>query len=163
MRIIRPSSKNEMVLAFLQAEIDVPPYRGSIESVLSARGYTRAIIDKADLGNSGENQVRAECLFCSRFHLFEGFPDNVIWQRISLSIEELGRAKYIKQAGFLTASGDTRLVSDGARNLERGGFDEDTKSRIQGIEARVKRGHRLPELIVVVLDVSEIRTGVDFS
>jgi len=138
-----------MVLAFLKAEIDSLDHRGNIEGALRARGYSRAIVDNADLGNSGENLARAQALSYSRAGLFVGFPDNVIWQRISLSIEELGRVKYICQDVFVKASGGTRLVSDGARNFEAGAFDEETSSRILGIEVAVKRGRRLPELIVV--------------
>ena len=154
MRIIRPSNEDEMVLVFLKAEIAVPPYQGSIERALNAQGYTRAIIDNADFKNTGENLARTQCLSCSRGFrrndwLFKGFPDNVIWQRISLSIEELGRVKYINQDGFVKASGHTRLVSDGARNLDGNTFPEDTISKIKGIEGELRQGHRFPELIVV--------------
>jgi len=154
MRIIAPSSEDEMVLAFLRAEVDSAEYHGIIEETLSALGYTRAILDNADLRNPREKHARTVCLSRSRGYkqncgLFKGFPNNVIWQRESLSSEELGQAKYVNQHVWVAASGNTRLVSDGARNLDAGALLESLKSKIEGIEAGVRIGRRPPELILV--------------
>lgn len=154
MKIIRPSYEDEMVLAFLKAEVVTPDIQGIIERLLTGLGYTRALIDDADLGNAHENWARTECLSHSRGYrlnsfLFEGFPSGVSWHKVILSLEELGLVKYIDQEVWKKASCGTRLVSDGVRNLEGEGFPDNIRTQIKAIEAAVKRGHRFPELIVV--------------
>jgi hypothetical protein len=154
MRSIGPSSEEEMVLAFLKAEIDSAEYREVIEGALSKQGYTRAIVDDANLQNPRENHARAVCLSCSRGYrlndgLFRGFPNEVVWQRVSLSSEELGQTKYINQSVWVTGSGGTRFVSDGAKNLDAGTLLDSLKAKIRAIEASVRAGCRPPELILV--------------
>jgi hypothetical protein len=153
MRIVGPSSEDEMVLAFLRAEIDSAEYPGSIEGALSMQGYTRAIIDNADLSDSRENSARVVCLsrhrgFKQNRKLFRGFPDEVTWQRMSLTPREVGRAKYINQSVWVMGSAGTRLVADGAMNLDSGSFPESHRSKIRSIEANVRTGPMPPELIL---------------
>ena len=156
MRIVGPSSEDEMVLAFLKAEIDSAEYPGSIERALSLQGHTRAIIDNAELGNPSENQARVKCLsgfrgFKQNCWLFKGFPDEVTWQRVSLTPREVGRVKYINQPVWITGSAGTRLVADGAMNLDSGSLPDSLRSKIRTIEASVRAGYMSPELILAGL------------
>jgi len=153
MRIIGQSSEEEMVLAFLKAEVDSAEYPGSIERPLSMQGYTRAIIDNADLKNPRENRARVMCLSYHRGYkqnrlLFKGFPDDVTWQRASLRPGELGKAKYLNLSTWIKGSGGPRLVSDGAANLNKGLLPDSLRTKIRTIEASLRAGQRLPELIL---------------
>ncbi len=153
MRIVGPSSEDKMVLAFLKAEIDSAEYPGSIERALSVQGLTRAIVDNADLRDPSENQARVKCLsgyrgFKQNCWLFKGFPDEVTWQRVSLTPGEVGRVKYINQPVWITGSAGTRLVADGAMNLDSGSLPDSLRFKIRTIEANVRTGCKPPELIL---------------
>lgn len=153
MRIIGQSSEDEMVLAFLKAEVDSIEYPGSIDLALSTQGYTRAIIDNADLTDPGENRARIVCLSRHRGYkqncwLFKGFPDEVNWQRVSLMPEELGRAKYLNQPVWVEGSGGTRLVSGGAMNIDSCLLPDSLRMKIRMVEASLRKGFRPPELIL---------------
>ena len=143
-----------MVQAFLRAEIDSAEYREVIEGALSKQGYTRALVDDANIQNQRENHARAVCLSCSRGYrlndgLFRGFPNGAVWRRASLSPQELGQTKYINQSVWVIGSCGTRLVSDGAKNIDAGTLLDSLKAKIRAIEASVRAGCRPPELILV--------------
>jgi hypothetical protein len=111
------------------------------------------MIDNADLKNSSENRCRVICLSYRGFKLndslFKGFPDKVNWCKASLSVGELGRVKYLKQTAWITRSAGTRLVLDGALNLDKIAVAGDAKPQIEAIEEKVKSGCVFPELILV--------------
>src|SRR5262249_34504123 len=51
--------------------------------------------------------------------LFKGFPADTKWERVLIEPADFGRLKYIsRDADWLSLSGRTRLVQDGARNLD---------------------------------------------
>lgn len=154
MRIIRDSSEDEMVLAFLRAEIDSPGFRDHLEYHLKTTGCTRTIIDNADLRNEEQNRVRTSCLgswrgFKNNQALFRGFPDNVRWKLLSLFIQELGRSKYANHPTWNMLSEGTRQVSDGAKNVDLIPELAETSSSIKAIEQKIRRGVQFPELILV--------------
>ncbi len=115
MRTIELSSENEMVLTFLRGEADSPSWQGSnIQRCLAELGRTKDLIENAMLDDPGQNQDRIECLGRCRgyaHYLFQGFPNKVHWQRVILSIDELGRAKYLNQAGGWIRGQSTGLRS----------------------------------------------------
>lgn len=141
-----------MVLAFSKAEIDTPNWKKYAMPILSDMGYTRTLIDDADLGNESENRARVYCLSCMRGFkknqlLFESFPAKVRWNKVYLSIDELGGVKYINQQDpWVKLSGDTRLVSGGANNRNP---VYPINSDINSIEEKVRAGFEFPELVLV--------------
>ena len=81
MRIIRPSSEDEMVLAFLKRRLIRITGEGIIERALRARGYSRTIIDIPDFEDSGKNLARAYSLSCSRGFRIDDYLFRVPRQR----------------------------------------------------------------------------------
>jgi hypothetical protein len=151
MHIIRESNENEMVLAFLKAETDTPAWNKYVMPILSELRVTRTLIDNADLQNESENQARVHCLayrgFKKNLYLFERFPDDIRWNRIFLSINELSGAKYINQQDpWVRFSSNTRLVSNGAGNSDP---SYQVNAQISIIEKRVRDGVVFPDLILV--------------
>jgi hypothetical protein len=156
-----PSSENEMVLAFLRAEIDAPRYRDSCSQALQAIGRSRAtLIDAAALNNDTENRDRAHVLRLVRGYganviLFHGFPNDVAWQRYEVSVAELGQFLYANWPTLLEVAGSGRLVSEGAKRATFGPltkFGSETKTFVEGIRAVVKRveaGGHFADLIAV--------------
>ncbi len=153
MRFVKKSSEEEMVLAFLKAEIDSPRFKKHIEDALSRMGYTRALIDNANLNDSVENHFRANCLVFRGFKnnqmLFQGFPSNIIWERMSLSKKELGSLKYANYPTWINLSKGTRLVAAGAKNIDIIQVAENTNANVKAVQKLVETGVVFPELILV--------------
>src|SRR6266478_1183605 len=155
------ASENEMVLAFLRAEIDAPRYRDGCSQALRAIGRSRAtLIDAADLDNDTENRDRTHVLRLVRGYganaiLFRGFPNDVAWQRYEVSVAELGEFLCAKWPTLLEVAGSGRLVSDGAKRVAIDPprrFSSETKAFVEGIRAVVKRveaGDYFADLIAV--------------
>ena len=94
------AAEEDMVLAFLQAEIDSSRFGYTYQYILTCWGLSRILlIDQADLRNMEDNQIRKELLKAVRGYtagqfLFTGFPPNVRWRRADLETTELKRLKY---------------------------------------------------------------------
>jgi hypothetical protein len=88
------ATSDDVVLAFLQAEIDSPEYGPCIVDRLSRIGYDRSVlIDNGDSGDAHANRVRADILCRCRGYLFQGFPSNTKWRRVLLDLNDIGRLK----------------------------------------------------------------------
>jgi hypothetical protein len=144
-----------MVLAFLRAEIDSPRFGAVYQSILAQTGKRRSIlIDHADLSKKGDNAERIELLaqvrgYKTNRYLFVGFPDDVAWTRATVDLAELGKMKYANYPAWIMLSHGSRLVGDGASNLETIEAPENVNSNIRAVAQRIKNGDRFPELIVV--------------
>jgi len=153
MRFIEKCSENEMVLAFLKAELDSPNFKNNIEEILKIRGLTRSIIDKANLDDSIENEARLNCLnyrgFKDKLFLFQGFPFNVSWERAYLNKKEIGNLKYANYPAWVKLSAGTRLVANGAKNIDIIQVGENLNSKVKAVEKRVEGGAVFSKLILV--------------
>lgn len=137
-----PASEQEMVLAFLKAELNSPRF----SSEYQIDRYT--LIDLADLQSSTQNAARLEKLKKVKGDLL--LLPNVVWRRAALENGDLPRLKYLNHRNWKTLSGDTRLVSDGARNIDlKKRPNNDTNTHILAVAKAFKEGTRYPELIGV--------------
>jgi hypothetical protein len=154
-----PVGADEMVLAFLRAEVDSPRFRNAQGLVL--RDHLRqagldpnALIDKADLGDLQASAQRREILRWWRGYgddklLFRGLPIDVSWRRVRLRADEIGRIKYCDYPAWLALSGPSRLVADGAASVDTVMAPENLNAHIAQVADRVRRGDKFPELILV--------------
>ena len=159
MLLIGPATEHEMVLAFLKAEIDSPRYEQVYQQKLSALGFSRTqLIESADLHDDQQNVERIKLLgevrgYGVNSYLFHGFPNDVVWQRVRLDQPELERLKYAKHQAWITLSKATRLVRDGARNIDtiqvRDPVGGTVNGNIKAVAVAVKNGQNYPELIAV--------------
>ena len=150
-----PSKENEMVLAFLRAEIDSVRagqfYSAALSNLKVSR---RSIIDRPDLLSVEDNQIRNVLLTLVRgygngTYQFQRFPANVTWRRIALDPSELCAFKYANHRDWVTLSGGTRRVVDGAANIHSIYLANGTNRNILAVVDGVKTGKKYPELIAV--------------
>lgn len=149
-----PANENDVVLAFLQAEIDSA--RGSIyATILANSGLDRhLLIDQPDRTSSRDNRIRGKLLkhvrgYGSGQALFTGLPPDVAWRRVSMEQKDFSKLRYAKCAPWIELSGGTRLVTEGAKNIAPGGPAEDAAVNIRAVVADLKRGKRYAEVIGV--------------
>jgi hypothetical protein len=152
MRVIGPSSEDEMIVAFLQAELRSGRY-GSLYPQIA--GYDREqLVFEPRLDDVVENDLRRRLLtsirgFANRTLLFINFANDVDWLRVAYTIEEVGTMKYANFPTWNTLSKSTRRVRDGAANVGIVATDEETQANVEGVQLAIAEGHPLAPTIVV--------------
>jgi hypothetical protein len=151
-----PAAEDEMIAAFLRAEIDSSRYGDNfVRTGLAELGFDRGLIDAANLTDPVENGVRRRLLdyrgYQARIALFAGFPLDVRWRRVRLEGPDFEAMQYINDAVTPTPhwtdlSDGTRLVSVGARNLRQVPVDAAPR-QIAAIAEALRNGVRFPQLI----------------
>jgi hypothetical protein len=133
MRVVRETDEDEMILAFLRAELGSPRWSPFLTSCLQTDGLD--LIRDPDLNNHEQKQRRNAVLSCyrgyaSRTLLFEGFPQAVAWKLLEVTVEELGAFRY---GTLLTHSTEPLLVRQAAADL--GSIADDLADNILSLEA----------------------------
>jgi hypothetical protein len=150
------ASEDDVVLAFLRAEIDSPTWGPAYRGAIRLRGLDRAsLIDAADLSDAQANRDRMNLLsdvrgFGRGIGLFAGFPVHVEWKLAVIETADFGRLKYISNdADWLNLSGGTRFVEDGARNLES---NDRIAANVHAAQHEIEQGRCTAPLILAEVD-----------
>jgi hypothetical protein len=154
MRVLGPATEDDMVLAFLRAEIQSSRFAGDVLTALAGRGLDRALVDRADLNDVAANLRRREILEVHRgprrgpgAGVFHGFPDDVSWSWAALTPAEVADIRYINWEYWLEVSGGTRRPADAIARMRRAwdvpGLD------VREIADAVAAGSMPPEIVVV--------------
>jgi hypothetical protein len=125
MRVIAPSSEEEMVATFLRGELDSSRFGPALHRALERAGASTRVVRQPLLDDDRENLLRLGLLdelraYVRREGLFGGFPDDVCWQRVAVTPEELGSVRYIRYDYWIELSGGSRLATDAARRIRAG-------------------------------------------
>lgn len=153
-----PATEHDMILAFLQAEVDSARFGSLYQNCfdqLKQTGFNRQLlVDTPDLQSGQQNAVRKEILKAVRGYgtgqfLFQGFPWDVTWRRIAMEQTDLPKLKYANCPPWIDLSRRTRFVIEGAKNIGAGTPAEDAAVNIRAVTADLKCGKRYPELIGV--------------
>ena len=100
MKIVRPSSENEMISEFLKAEYASERFSQKVRTVLSEGGFSSEIILSPDLGNDLQNALRKNILkrfrgYGENREMFERFPAVTAYYSCLFSKEDLPDIRYI--------------------------------------------------------------------
>jgi hypothetical protein len=149
-----PTTEDQMILAFIQAEIDSPRFGKTYADILQNSKLSRTLIDNPNIGSSSESQIRRELLrlvrgYGSDSYLFRGFPMDTTWRRFALEAGDYRLLLYANHPTWTGLSAGTRLVIDGARNIDIIVAPENASANIKAVAARLREGKRYPELIAV--------------
>lgn len=154
MKTIGKITEEEVVAVFLKTEIDSPRFGAAILRLLEECNVDRNLIDHPDLSDEAENACRAALLgefrgYRRNKEIFVGFPDDVEWERVLLERQYLERVKYINWDYWLEISDRTRLAAEAAVKIRRGALDEEEAKGYWALSNALRRGSKLPELILV--------------
>ena len=144
-----------MVLAFLRAESESPRYRDQYAAFFRAIGANATeLLERADLQNLQQDNARNSILRMFRGYgegvaLFQGFPDDATWRRITVTPAQIRLFRYANHPVWIKLTGGTRLVAAGVTNLGKVQIGEGTSENVRGIARRLERGERFPPLIAV--------------
>jgi hypothetical protein len=156
MKELGAASENEVVLAFLQAEIDSPKWGPLYSHALHERNLDRvSLIDAADLEDARACSTRKDILGTVRGYgrgrkLFTGFPLDTTWRRVQVEPSDFHQLKCISNDDrWSVLTGGTRLIEDAARNLDT--YPE-LADRVSIARHRIEQGLPVAELIMVEND-----------
>lgn len=162
MRTIEPVSEDEMIAAFLRAEVASPRFGAGVLAVLARDGRERAVVDHPNTRDEAENAYRRHLLGETRGFgrdradtVFAGFPPNVTWYRATMSRGEIATLEYIAYDYWIALSGGTRRVGDGAARIRGGGpvFGVPNDG-FWAVADAIRVGETFPEPIVVSSDTA---------
>ena len=155
MRLLRPTSEDEMIAVFLKSEIASQRFGQKLIALLERDGKDCSIVEAPDIHNIAENAYRRQLLgdfrgYGQNRNLFENFPEQVSWYRITLDREEVAKIKYIDYSYWNELSNGTRLPVDATKTILAGKkiYGQSNESFIQAAQA-LCQGTSFPELIVV--------------
>jgi hypothetical protein len=153
MRLLEPASEDEVVAAFLRAEIDSDRYGEKLRRLLARDQRPAGVLRHPDLANECENRYRRQLLdehraYERRDEMFGGFPRQIDWFRAALEVEEVLDILYINWDWWLTLSGGSRSPRDAARRI-REGVCAGVKTGEHESAAKAVRAGMTPELIAV--------------
>jgi hypothetical protein len=82
--------------------------------------------------------------------LFNGFPAEVEWHRVSLSPDEFQTMRYLEFPPWSTLSGGTRLVIEGARAIQSGNIHGEASiaERVNAIAGAMRAGAKVEALVL---------------
>ncbi|GAB3835413.1 hypothetical protein [Kribbella italica] len=156
MRALRPSSENEMVATFLNAELTSPRFKASLTETLRKHGHSEALLTTPDLANPTQNELRLQLLgdyrgYRQNRELFTDFPDSLSWQLVMLTPSELLDVLYINYSYWTALTNGTRRPTDAVPFIRRGGlvFDRLPTDNFLNLATNLRNGATWPPLICV--------------
>jgi hypothetical protein len=150
------ATADEMIAAFLRAEIGSSRFSVIINVCLAQLGWHRRLIDLPDTTSASENQARRSILQGYRGYpdqlLFAGFPSDTVWRRVMLEPSDFASLRYANDSRgdqlLMKLSGGTRRVKDGAHNCTNLPQPEDT-AHIGEVTAALRSGLMFAPIIAV--------------
>jgi hypothetical protein len=118
MNIIRSSSPDEAILAWLQAELTSKRFQNDLKKSLDRYGLSSQIITDPNLSDKSENSLRLKVLKDYR----DWFEDDVYaydWKLVELAVEDVKALRYIDYSYWNELSDNTHLVGVAAENVKR--------------------------------------------
>jgi hypothetical protein len=149
--------EDDVVLAFLRAEIDSPKWGPLYLRLLRDLHLDRgSLIDVADVR---AGSIRKDILGAVRGYgrndlLFAAFPRDTRWRRVRVELSDFYRLKCISNdERWFKLTGGTRLIQEAARNLD---VDPQVAVKVRGTIQRIEQHLPLAELIMVETDAGEL-------
>jgi hypothetical protein len=157
MEIIGPSSEDDMVAAFLQAEIHSSRWGPNVREHMSQAGVTEAMVETPNLADAFENERRAAVLTSFRgwrtgTFLFSGWPDGISWHRANLTPSDVPHIRYANAPEWKSLSRGTWMATVGAERIASNDVHIEAGvpvAAINGIREAIAAGKTFPPIIAV--------------
>lgn len=158
MDIVRACTEAEMILSYLQAEFASERFSAQIVSALNSLGLTSELIIIPDLTDDEQNRQRRMVLGAYRgygqdAHLFERFPQDIVWRLCRFSEDDLACIRYIDYSYWNELSAGTHRPMDAAETIRNGICIYDLSNDDFLLAAEYLRsGGKLPTMVFLTAD-----------
>jgi hypothetical protein len=137
MRVLRDATEEEMIEAFVLAELDSTRHGQPYPQLAGLSGDLSRYRGSTPLASA----LRRTALYLFRGYgqneyLFAGFPTDAQWKLVAVPVGELEGWLYAHEDTWLTLSEESRLVRDGAANV--GKVDRLSHATLPGVRAAVQ-------------------------
>ena len=149
------ASDNQVILAWLQAEIESPPFQSYLVGDPPKPSHlARAIVlaRNADLDNAEQNVERRRIIasahgFGRGALIFAGLEDDIVWHRVRATIDDVSAMLYSnRNATWTTLAPATRTVAEGATNAPRVFSGDGTNMNILSLARAICHADPAPAL-----------------
>ena len=155
MEDLREATEDQVILAWLQAEIESPGFQTYVvgdppQPANLSRAMTLA--RKPDLENAEQNAQRREIIaaahgFGRGAMIFAGLSNDLKWRRVRVSVSDVAAMLYSnRSAGWTTLAPATRTVGEGAANAARVYAGDDTNMHILSLARTICHAESAPVL-----------------
>ena len=139
-----------MISVFLASEIHSTRFRQHLLTILEKYKVPESLLLHPDLQDSEENELRRKILsehrgYGNKTELFENFPANVKWEKVSLSLEDLRHVKLLNGPYWRSLSDQTRSAEAAVNKIKK----DKTNERIVDAAKALSEGETFPPLILV--------------
>jgi hypothetical protein len=152
-------SDDQVILAWLQAEIESPPFQSYLigdppKPSHLARGL--ALARNPDLGNAEQNAERRRIIASAHGFglgalIFAGLANDITWRRLRVSVAEVAEMLYSnRSAAWATLAPATRKVAEGAANAGRIFAGDDTNMHILSLASTICHADPAPVLSEII-------------
>ena len=148
-------SDDQVILAWLQAEIESPPFQAYLVGdppKPSHLARALALARNQDLDNAEQNAERRRIIasahgFGRGALIFAGLEDDIAWRRVRATIGEVAAMLYSnRNATWTTLAPATRTVAEGASNATRVYTGDDMNLHILSLARLICHADPEPEL-----------------
>jgi hypothetical protein len=155
MKDLGVASDDQVILAWLQAEIESPPFQSYLVGdppKPSHLARALALARNADLDNSEQNIERRRIIasahgFGRGALIFAGLEDDVTWHRVRATIDDVSAMLYSnRNATWTTLAPATRTVAEGAANAPRVFSGDGTNMNILSLARAICHADPAPTL-----------------
>jgi hypothetical protein len=155
-RVLRPSSLDEMIAVFLSGELDSSRFGAVLREAFARAGASTELVERPDLSDPVANALRGRLLNETRGGLFGGFPPDVRWEWVAVTRNELAEVRYIDYDYWVELSGGTRLPRDAVPPIRAGVevFGVSSDGFLEAADALARGDYPVPPLIVVTAGAS---------
>jgi hypothetical protein len=150
MRLVRDITEDEMIEAFVLAEVKSTRF-GANYAYVAAGDTTLYEGDSVDAKGARRFALAQIRGYGTNRYLFTGFPTNASWKLMAVPRRELEGWLYAHEDTWLALSHNSRVLRDGAANVGKVAAVADTSDNILAVESDVRSGKRYPPVIAAAV------------
>jgi hypothetical protein len=149
MKIIKNSSPEEAVLAWLKAELNSDRFSHDLKTAIDGLDQSEVLITEPNLDDVSENEMRWKILKNYRTWLDRDF-DDYDWKEVELNKGDVADLDYIDYSYWNELSDNTRKVGRAANNISNHKIVFDVPNdRFYSVAKDAERGKDFTPIIVV--------------
>ena len=155
MQILGDITEDQMIGSFLNGELNSVRFFSALKDEMKLLNINSQIIREPNFLNSKDNLLRRKLFGKFREYgenkkLFENFPTDIQWKRVSLSSQEVLKIRYINYSYWDEISKQTHSPITAAETIEKGEeiFGVSNKNFLKAAEF-LRNGGNFPEMVLV--------------